>query len=83
MDLGNNFVANGTNFGGPSSVLDTAVGPSNLNIPSEGVLPDGDDSLDMFAEDDESAAASANPDGGNLVSGPNHDRIGQPSESKL
>ncbi|KAH7867136.1 hypothetical protein Vadar_029311 [Vaccinium darrowii] len=81
MDLGNNFVANGTNFGGPSSVLDTAVGPSNLNVPSEGVLPDGDDSLDMFAEDDESAAASANPDGGNLVSGPNHDRIGQPSES--
>jgi CD2 antigen cytoplasmic tail-binding protein 2 len=81
MDLGNNFVANGTNFGGPSSLLDTAVGPSNLNTPSEGVLPDGDDSLDMFAEDDESAAASANPDGGNLVSGPNHDRIGQPSES--
>ncbi|KAH7847122.1 hypothetical protein Vadar_022157 [Vaccinium darrowii] len=43
--------------------------------------PDGDDSLDMFAEDDESAAASENPGGGNLVCGSNRDRIGQPSES--
>ncbi|KAG5548508.1 hypothetical protein RHGRI_014006 [Rhododendron griersonianum] len=79
----NDFVANKTDLGGAFSVLNTAVGPSNLNIPTEGALPDGDDSLDMFAEDDESAAANPTTDGGHLVSGPDHDRIGQPLESKL
>ncbi|XP_058215569.1 uncharacterized protein LOC131326727 [Rhododendron vialii] len=77
----NDFIANETDFGGAFSVLNTAVGPSNLNIPTEGALPDGDDSLDMFAEDDESAAANPTTDGGHLVSGPDHDRIGQPLES--
>lgn len=77
----NDFVANKTDLGGAFSVLNTAVGPSNLNIPTEGALPDGDDSLDMFAEDDESAAANPTTDGGHLVSGPDHDRIGQPLES--
>lgn len=79
----NDIIANETDFGGAFSVLDTAVGTSNLNIPSEGALADGDDSLDMFAEDDESAAANPTTDGVHLVSGPDHDRIGQPLESKL
>lgn len=79
----NDFIANETDLGGPFSVHNTAVGPSNLNIPTEGALLDGDDSLDMFAEDDESTAANGTPDGGLLVYGPAHDRIGQPLESKV
>ncbi|GFY90139.1 hypothetical protein Acr_07g0003360 [Actinidia rufa] len=76
----NDPVSNIMDLGGASS-LNTAVGPSNLDVSTELLPSSGDDTFDMFAEDDENATANATSDGSNLVSGPNHDRVGQPSES--
>ncbi|XP_057496849.1 uncharacterized protein LOC130781625 [Actinidia eriantha] len=76
----NDPVSNRMDLGGTSS-LNTAVGPSNLDVSTELLPSSGDDTFDMFAEDDENATANATSDGSNLVSGPNHDRVGQPSES--
>ncbi|THG02772.1 hypothetical protein TEA_002792 [Camellia sinensis var. sinensis] len=65
-----------------SVLLATTVGPSNMNVSSAEILPsNGDDAFDMFAEDDENGTANPTAEGSILVSGPTHDRIGQPSES--
>ncbi|XP_052194033.1 uncharacterized protein LOC127802328 isoform X2 [Diospyros lotus] len=44
-------------------------------------ISNGEDALDMFAEDDDTTTTNPTSDGSNLVSGANHDRTGQPSES--
>ncbi|KAA8545602.1 hypothetical protein F0562_020386 [Nyssa sinensis] len=83
QDVAKDLVPNGTDSRGASSVLfDMPVGPSNLNIPTAEVSSNiGDDTFDMFAEDDENATANPTSGGSNLISSPNPDGINQSSAS--
>lgn len=72
-----------TNPGAPSSILpETAVATSSSNATTVEISSNGDDTFDMFAEDDEHAIAKPS-EGSNVISGPNSYCVSSPSSNNL